>query len=138
MEAARAIVGLDRTYFEAVLAKSRQPPNSTRIHLKADEWAHLPPADDRRQTLLTACKQRPRRKNWHNTQFLRINQLGLNPQISTPTSPSCEQLFILHRTSLTHPSRHHTSRQENDTIPAERPYASHTCLHPPCGHPNLH
>ena len=31
--------------------------------LKADEWAHLPPADNHRQTLFTACRQRLKRKD---------------------------------------------------------------------------
>ena len=62
--------------------------------LKAYEWALLPPVDDRRQTLFTACRQRLKRTDWRNTQFLCLNQLGLNPQVMTPTPPSCEQLFI--------------------------------------------
>ena len=94
------------------------------------EWAHLPPADDRRQTLFTACRQRLKRKDWRNTQFLCLNQLGLYPQILTPTPPSCEQLFIP-PWDKSPPNSHHTSYQENVTIPAEKPFTSYPCLHSP-------
>ena len=56
LEAARAITGLVHTIpVEAVLAESQLPPISMRIKtisiLRADELAHLPSADDHRQTL---------------------------------------------------------------------------------------
>ena len=92
LEAARAITGLVRsTTVEAVLAESQLPPISSYFQtisvLRADEWTHLPPADDHRQTLFTACSQRLKRKDWRNTQLLHLNQLDLNPQILSPTSP---------------------------------------------------
>ena len=99
LEAARAITGIFRpTPDEAVLAKSQLPSISTHCQtislLKADEWAHLLPAADHRQTLFTACRQRLKKKDWLNTLFLCPNQLGLNAQVLTPTPPSCEQLSI--------------------------------------------
>ena len=99
LEAARAITGLVRAApDEAGLAVSQLPPISMRFWtislLKADEWAHLPPADDRRQTLFTACRQRLKRNDGRYTQFLCLNQLGLNPQVLAPTLLSCEQLSI--------------------------------------------
>ena len=73
LEAATAITGLVRyTLVEAVLAESMLLPISTRLQtislLKADERANLPPADDRRQILLTACRQRLKRKDRRNAQ----------------------------------------------------------------------
>ena len=58
LEAARAITGLvHSTTVEAVHAEAQLPPISTRFQTislqKNDEWVHLPPAGDRRQTLLT-------------------------------------------------------------------------------------
>ena len=47
--------------------------------------SQLPPISTRFQTI---------------TQLLRFNQLGHNPQVLTPTSPSCEQLSIAHGISL--------------------------------------
>ena len=61
---------------------------------KAEEWACLPPADDCSQTIITACRQRMKREYWRNTQFLCLNQLGLNPQVLTPTPSYCGQLSI--------------------------------------------
>ena len=94
-----AIPGLVRsTPVEAVLADSRLPPISTRFQTislsKADEWDHPSPAEDRRQALVTACRQRLRRNDWRITQFLCLNQLGLNHQVLTPNPPSCEQISI--------------------------------------------
>ena len=99
LEAARAITGHVRsTPVEAVLADSQLPPISTRFQTispqKADEWANLPAADYRRQTLFTACKQNLKRNDWRNAQFICLNQLGLNPQVLTPTPPSYKQLSI--------------------------------------------
>ena len=51
LETARSITGLvHSTQVEAVLAESQLPPITTRFQticiLTADEWAHLPPADN--------------------------------------------------------------------------------------------
>ena len=67
------------TQVETVLAESLLTPILTRFQTiflqEADEWAHLPPADDRRQILFTVCRQRLNRKDWRNTQLFRLNQL---------------------------------------------------------------
>ena len=99
LEAARAITGLVRsTPVEAVLAESKLPPISMSFLaifcLKADLWVRLPSADECRQTIFTACRQRLKRKEWRNTQFLCQNQPGLNPQVLTSAPPSCEHLSI--------------------------------------------
>ena len=75
LEAAIVITYLVRsTSVEAVLAESKMLTISTCSQtislLRADESAHLPPADDRRQTLITACRQHLKRKDWRNTKFL--------------------------------------------------------------------
>ena len=70
------------------------PATPTLPLLKTDEWTHLSPADYRRHTLFTACRQRLKRKHWRNTLFLCLNQLGLNPQVLAQTSPTGEQLSI--------------------------------------------
>ena len=80
LEAARAITDLVRsTQVEAVLAESQLPPISMRLQtislLKADEWAHLPPADDHHQTLFTACRQRLKRKDWCYTLHLHSSHM---------------------------------------------------------------
>ena len=61
LEAARAITGLVLyTPVEDVLAESQPSPISTRFLtislIKADEWAYLPPVDERHQTLFTASR----------------------------------------------------------------------------------
>ena len=53
--------------------------------LIADEWAHHPPANDRRKTLFTPRRQRLNKKNWRNTQQLHLNQLHVDPRFSPPT-----------------------------------------------------
>ena len=85
--------------------------------LRAEEWAHLPSADDHRQTLFTPCRQRRKRIDWRNTQFLHLNQLGLNPQVLTQTSSSCEQISIPQGTILS------TSQQSSHQLTRE-------CHHP--------
>ena len=61
LETARDNTSLFRsTTVEAVLAEYQLPSISTRFQkislLRTDEWAHRPPADDRRQTFFTACR----------------------------------------------------------------------------------
>ena len=68
LESAIVITGLVLAIpVEAVLVESQLPPISmcfqTMSLLKADEWANHPPADDRRQTLFTTCRQRLKRKD---------------------------------------------------------------------------
>ena len=66
LEAARTITGFVRSIpVEAVLAEYLLPPILARFQtislLIADEWANLPPADDHRKTLFSACRQRLKR-----------------------------------------------------------------------------
>ena len=98
-EAARVITGLvHSTPVEAVLAVSQLPPISMRFQtisaLKVDECACHSPADDRHQTLFSACRQRMKRNDWRNTKFICQNHHGLNPQVLTQTPHSYEQLSI--------------------------------------------
>ena len=46
------------------------PPFQPISLLKAEDWAHPPPSDNRRQTHFTACRQRMKRKDWRNTTSL--------------------------------------------------------------------
>ena len=141
--AARAITCLVRsTPVEAVLAESHQPPISTYFQtislLKADEWANLPPADGRRQVLLTASRQHQNRKDRRNTQYLCLNQLGLCPHVLTQTPSSCEQLSF---PSLDKPYPIQTVISQDDKIMSpsqQRPCASNPYLHSPSGLPDLH
>ena len=89
--------------------------------------------------LFTTCRQRLKMEDWRNTQFLCLNQLGINPQVLTPTPLSCEQHPIppIEQT-FPYPNSHHTRLQENVTIPAKRPFASNPCLLSPSGIPDLH
>ena len=92
LEAARTITNLVRsTQVEAVLAESQLPPISTCFQpislRKAEEWSHLPPADDSRQSTFAACRQRLKRKDGRNTKFIRLNQLGLSSQVLISNSP---------------------------------------------------
>ena len=50
--------------------------------------------DDRRQVLFVAFRQRLKRNDWHISQFHSHAQLGHNPQVLTPISPSYDQHFI--------------------------------------------
>ena len=89
LEAVRSITGKFRsTPVDAVLTEYKLPPISTSFQtislLKADEWAHLPPTDDRHQTLFTTCRQHLKNKDWRNTQLsVFINSISIN-SISTP------------------------------------------------------
>ena len=129
LEAARAITGLVRsTQGEIVLAESQLSRILTRLKtislLKGDEWSHYPPADDRRQTLVIACRQRFKRNDWRNTQFLRPSHLGLNPIALTPLhSPLLSSFQFLHGTNLlqSQQSSHQLTRSiHSDSFQAER------------------
>ena len=93
LEAARPITSfVHSTPVDADLAEYKLSPISTCFQtvslIKVNEWAHFPPADDRRQTLFTPCRQRLKRKDCRNTQSLRLNQLDLNLQVlPLTTSP---------------------------------------------------
>ena len=143
LEAARVIAGLVRsTTVEAVLAEVHQSCISSRFQTiclqKADEWAHLPPADDRRHTLCTPCKQRLKRKDWRTILLLSLTQNDLNPQVFLLTANPVGSYPSPMGQASHHANNHHTTRHENVTIPAERPFASNSCLHYPVGHPHLH
>ena len=127
LEAARSIIGLVHPSKNS----SREfylPSITTRFQaiflVEANERAHHPEADDRRQTLVTTCRQRLKRKNWRNTQLLYARQVKLSLQALSLTPSSSELRSIPMGLAISHLNDHHTSRQENVIISVERPFAT--------------
>ena len=130
---ARAITDLvTSTPIEVVLAKSQLPQISARCQtiylLRADEWAHIPPADCRRQTHFTDCRLHLKRKDWR----ISLNHVGLNPHVLSPTPLYCEQLSQKSLLQLTrechHPSRNTLRFKPLPQCPKRTSISSHVDL----------
>ena len=131
MQADRAITRIVRSIrVEVNIVQSQLPPISTRfqsIHLQsADECAHLPQYDDRRQALFTQCRLRMKKKDWSNTQFVWINS------VSMPMFILLLMWAVFHSSmgqASSYSKSHQTIWEEIVTIPAERSFSSNPCLH---------
>ena len=81
--------------------------------LKADEWTHLPPAGDRCQTIFTPCIRHLKKKDWHNTQLLRLNQLHTDGSVRDRIEDSGAGMVVVSQDDLAHewhaPTGTHTS-----------------------------
>ena len=135
----RAINGLVRcTPVEEVIAESLLTPISTRFQaislLMADEWAHLPTFVVKPSSPHAPDEEKLAQHSIYLFESTQCQSSGFSsnsPLLWAAFHSSMGQASPCHNI-------HHTSFQENVTIPAERPFASNPCLHSASGLPDLH